>query len=372
MTDITFNLDPEVILGMDTVNRAGTICKAYGSRVLIAVEQRLYENHTIDRLTTILEDSGIETIVFDAIPAQATAEVATKIASLARGSRCSGIIGFGGLTTQWIARLGAISSGSDLFDILEGKTPEVPFLPYSAIPTTLEDPFLFSSYFIAIDPRDRSVKLIKSPKGLCNAVIIDGTLGESIPEQEVFAFDGLCTALEAYCSRKAGILSDVLLEQAIARYARISAGNAEHVAEDFINAGFFLALGTSVSAPGIGTALAYALNGRFSVAKCRCSTVLLPAIVERLITVRPEKIAKAAALMGMEPGASVADSATLALDAIRRRMEALKVPMSLKEFGLALDRLVPVAEVARNLEFVAFSPWTITTHEVYDMLKLVF
>ncbi|MDR3342713.1 MAG: iron-containing alcohol dehydrogenase [Treponema sp.] len=379
MTDISFNLDPEIIIGMDTVNRAGTICKAYGSRVLIAVEQWLYENHTIDRLTTILQDSGVEAIVFDAIPPHAMADVAKKVADLARGARCSGIIGFGGLTTQYIARLGAIIAGSssEVFDLLDGKNPDDAFIPYIAIPTAAADPFLLATSFIATDPRDRSVKLIKSPKGLCAAVIIDGTLSESVSDKAVSAFDGFCMALEAYGSRKAGVLSDVLLEQALARYARITAAEADNqgldVLEDFINAGFFLALGSATSTPGIGTALAYALDGRFPLAKPRYSTVLLPSILERLVAVRPEKIAAVAALMGeAAAGASVADSAALAVDAIRHRMEALKVPTTLKEFNLSLDRLVPVVEAARNLEFVAFSPWTVTAEGVLDMLKEAF
>jgi alcohol dehydrogenase len=92
--------------------------------------------------------------------------------------------------------------------------------------------------------------------------------------------------------------------------------------------------------------------------------------MERLVAARPEKLAKIAALMG-EPveGASVADSANMAVDSIRRRMGVLKVPARLKEFNLSLDRLVPVAEAARNLDFVAYSPWTVSSEDAFDMLK---
>jgi len=50
-------------------------------------------------------------------------------------------------------------------------------------------------------------------------------------------------------------------------------------------------------------------------------------------------------------------------------MGLLKVPARLKEFDLSLDRLVPVAEVARDLDFVAFSPRPISTEDAYDILK---
>jgi alcohol dehydrogenase len=376
--DVAFRLDPELIIGADTINRVGAFCNKYGGRVLVATEQVLYENQSIERLTTVLNDSNIESIIFDEIPAQATADVAETAASLARGARCSAIVGFGGLKTQSIARLAAILAGSrhEIFELLDGRKPEGAFLPYIAVPTTGRDPFLFSDYFIAIDPRDRSVKLVKSPDKLCVAAIIDGSLSESLSGKfsATTAFDGFCVAVEAYCSSRASFLSDALLEQAIFLYAQMMKVYMDNQAFDLVksatNAGFLMALGSAVSAPGIGTALSYALNGRFPVAKSWCSTVLLPYILERLITARPEKIAKVASLMG-EPveGASVADSAAMAVDTIRNFMGTLKVPARLKDFNLELDRLIPVAEAARSLEFVAFSPWTVAAEDAFDILK---
>jgi alcohol dehydrogenase len=381
MADISFNLEPEILIGVDTINRAGTICNLYGGRVLIATEQVLYENRSIERLTTVLADSGVESIVFDEIPAQATADVAESAATLARGARCSAIIGFGGLKTQAIARITAMiaPSGLSVFDLLDGKKIEENFLPFVAVPTTGRDPFLFSSYFIAVDPRDRTVKLIKAPPRLCTAAIVDGNLSESLSGKfaATTAFDGFCVAIEAYCSTKANFLSDALLEQAICLYTQIMDSYSDNQLFDIVggstNAGFLMALGSSISAPGIGTALAYALNGRFPVAKSWCSTVLLPYILERLAAARPEKLAKTAQLMGESvEGASVADCSAMAVDAIRRRIGILKVPARLKEFDLSLDRLIPLANAAHSLEFVAFSPWTVAAEDAFDLLKQAF
>jgi alcohol dehydrogenase len=381
MADILFKLEPEIIIGQDTINRAGSICGSHGNRALVVTEPVLYENSKIERLTAVLEDAGIEAIIFDEIPAQATADVAESAAVLARGARCSVVIGFGGLKTQSIARIAAILANSrlEVFDLLDGRKEDTAFIPYVAIPTAGRDPFLFSNYFIAVDPRDRSVKLVKSPQGLCSGAVIDGSLSESLSDKfaSTTAFDGFCVAVEAYCSARSSFFSDALLEQAIFLYSQMMNSYVENQSFDFIggatNAGFLMALGSAVSTPGIGTALAYALNGKFPVAKSWCSTVLLPYVLEKLVTARPEKIAKVATLIG-EPteGASTAESAAMAVDTIRRRMGILKVPARLKEFNLSLDRLVPVAESARNLEFVAFSPWTVAAEDAYDLLKQAF
>jgi alcohol dehydrogenase len=119
--------------------------------------------------------------------------------------------------------------------------------------------------------------------------------------------------------------------------------------------------------------LSYAISGRFPVGKSLCSAVLLPFIMERLTAARPEKMARVAALLGEAgEGASVADAANSAVEGIRRQMAALKVPSRFREFNLSLDRLAAIAEAARNLEFTAFTPWTVSAEDVFEMLKQAF
>jgi alcohol dehydrogenase len=348
---------------------------------MIATEQVLYENQSIERLSGILEEPGIETIIFDEIPAQATADIAEHAADLARGGRCSVIIGFGGLKTQATARMAAISAPTKIpiFELLDGHQSREEFLPYIAIPTAGRDPFLFANYLIAVDPRDRSVKQVKSPNKLCVAAIFDSNFSESLSStfSSTSAFDGFCVAAEAYCSTRGNFISDAMLEQAMIIYSQMMVSNKENrtfdLAGNSANAGFLVALGSAASSPGIGTALAYAINGRFPVDKSWSSTVVLPYILERLVSARPERMARICSLMG-EPvdGLSISDSANLAVDTIRRRMGSLKVPARLKEFNLSLDRLIPVAEAARNLEFVAYSPWTVSSEDAFDILKQAF
>ena len=382
MADMVYRLDPEIILGHDSISRAGSLCTALGGKALLITEQVLYEGNAIGRLMSVLENSGVQAILFDEISAQSTAETAQTAASLARGSRCSVILGFGGLRTQAISRMAAMtaSSNQDIFDLLDGKKCEKSFIPHVAIPAIDPDPFMLTNYFIALDPRDRSAKLIKSPAGLCRAAIFDGGLFVNTLTGKfasTAAFDGFCTAVEAYCSVKSSFFSDGILEQAIAFYSKMIKSQTDSFGPDFleffINAAFLAAMGSSISAPGIGTALAYSLNARFPVAKSWCSTIILPYILEKLVAARPDKMAKIAALMG-EPveGSSVAEAAAMVTDSIRHYMGLLQVPARFKDFNLVLDRLVPAAEAARNLDFVSYSPWTVASENAFDILKQSF
>jgi alcohol dehydrogenase len=409
MTDLSFRIEPEVIIGADVLTRAGTTCKAYGTRALIITEHGLVKRGLVERLAALLADVGIETILFDTVDDHSTVDLATSAANLARGARASVIIGFGGLTTQMIARLTAITTHSslELFELLDGKDPnnasmdavvhthtQDDFLPYIAI-LTEADTFMFSRAFIAVDSRDRSVKLIKAPKGLCVALLLDSLLMADATTHPVSMFDSLCVALEAYCSKSANFLSDILLEQAISYYARLlpaSASETSSAATDededddeedeeasgtdsssAQDAALLTALGVALSAPGIATALSYAIHARFPVEKARCSAILLPRIAEKLVSVRPEKVAKVAALFGETiEGLSVAEAANMTITVISQRLTEWSAPTALRELNLSLDRLISVAETARNLEFIAYSPWTITSEEVFELLKQSF
>jgi alcohol dehydrogenase len=374
--DISFRLDPETIIGTDTISMAGTVCGRYGERIMIAADHAL-DSQSVRRLKDILEDSRLEVIVFDGIHEDSGADMAENIVELCRAAHCTTVIGFGGPKTQTIARLTAIMAPLriSVYEMLDGRNFRNKFLPFIAIPTAGIDAFLFTNYFPVIDPRDRLVKSVISPDKLCAAVIIDSSLSAALSGESaaLFIFDGFCTAIEAYCSTKANFLSDALLERALHFYAKLlKTGSSGIDSNTAAQAGFLASLGTSLSSPGIGAVLALAINARFPAEKQRYSTALLPLIVERLAGVRPEKMARAASFLGNTGGyATVAEAANSAVSGIRRSMEALNVRPELKDLNISLDRVIAAAEAARKLEFAANSPWTVSEEEVFKLLKQI-
>jgi alcohol dehydrogenase class IV len=429
MTDMTFKLDPEIILGTDTISRIGACAANLGARALILAGQGSFTTGLLDRISALLEDAGVDTIKSDTIPILAAADVAEAAGDLARGSRAALIIAVGGPTVQALARTAALigPSRTSVYDLLDGNPPPEPFLPCIAVPTSPADPFLLSPRYILTDPRDRLVKLITAPPGICRAVFWDshiiGEAGEKYPG--VAAFDGFLAALEAWCSARANAVSEALLEKALGHFASLwpaaadSAGlpsgagfgeggdsasgqstgagegggnlddaiNADSGAdgdnfgeEDFESPGdgltqaaCLLSLGTAAAPPGIGTALAWALSGRFPVDRALLSAALLPRVAERLAAARPEKAARAAYLAGVSvAGTPPAQAAGQLAARIRSALESLDIPPRLRETGLNLDRMAPAIEAARNLEFVAQSPWTVTIEDAFELVKAAY
>jgi alcohol dehydrogenase len=372
--DISFKFEPEVLIGADTLSVAGTICSRYGKRIMIAADHAM-NSTTVNKLKEILEDSNIETLVFDGIEENSTVDMADNIVELTHAAHCNAIVGFGGNKTQLIARMVAIMMPMRItsFELLEDRMFQNKFLPFVAIPTEGPDAFSLTNFFIAADPRNRLVKSVQSPVGICSAVIIDSNLlmPAFSANTATFLFDGLLSAVEAYCSAKSNFLSDALLERAINFFAKLLRGGGAN-ADTYAQACFLSAIGNAVSSPGIGSALSYAINARFPVQKQQCAAVLLPYIMEKLVNARPEKMARVASFLGSTgKTSSVAEAANSAITGIRNCLETSNIKGDLKEFNIPLDRVTAAVEAARSLEFAANSPWTVSHEDAFEMIRKV-
>jgi alcohol dehydrogenase len=373
--DISFKFDPEILIGADTLSMAGTICSRYGERMMVTADQGM-DARTIKRLKDILGDSGIEAIVFDGISEDSSVDMAQNIVELCCAGHCKAMIGFGGPKTQIIARMAAIMAPLRItaFELLDGRTCLNKFLPLISIPTTGIDTFAFTQYFIAADPRDRLVKSVESPDNLYAAMIVDSNLFQSFSgaSASISVLGGFCSAVEAYCSTKANFLSDALLERALYFFGKMLKGGPGGInAETYAQAGFLTSLGASVSSPGIGSALSFAVNARYPALKQICGAVIFTAIAERLVSARPEKMSRVASYLGTGKFASVAETANSVAETFSRCMASLNVQPNLKEFSIPLDRLMAAAEAARNLELVSHSPWTVSQEDVFGILKSI-
>ena len=374
--DISFKFDPEVLIGANTLSMAGTVASRHGSKIMVVADNTL-DMQTINRLKDILEDSRLEVIVFDGIDDNSSAEMADNIVELARAAHCDAIIGFGGHKTQIIARMAAIMAPMRItsFELFDGRVFQNKFLPFISIPTEGTNVFSFTGYFIIADPRSRLIKPIQSPNNLYSAVIIDSNLFKFVSGNiaAAYAIEGLFAATEAYCSSRANFLSDSILERALTGFAKLVKTGASGInAEAFAQAVFLSSFGSSISSPGIGAALSAAINARAPIAGTLCSVALFPAIAQRLVSSRPEKMARLASLLGAPKVATVADTANAAPDAIRRNMTALNMPSNLKQYNISLDRMTTAAEAARNLDFISNSPWPVSEEEVFNILKEIF
>ncbi|HRZ89538.1 MAG TPA: iron-containing alcohol dehydrogenase, partial [Spirochaetia bacterium] len=103
------------------------------------------------------------------------------------------------------------------------------------------------------------------------------------------------------------------------------------------------------------------------------AAVVLPYMLEWASKSRLEKVAALAPLLGEDVSElTTAESAVKAVESVRTRLGLLKIPSRLKDFDLELERLVETAEHARTLDMTNHLPRTVSTDDVFDMMKTAY
>ncbi len=386
MADFHFAVGPQVWMGPDTLLRLPLLVPELAGpeslRALLIADPMLYDPKIVGRVLNLLEDRGVELLVFDEIPERATSAVAEDALKLARGSRSPLIIGLGGVKTLMIARtVAALAQGSvDVDSFVDGSARGCASLPLIEIPTSLRHSFMADECVVLADSRDRKPRLLRSAGMTPTAVLIDPNLSASLSPKLAASclLAALMSAVESYISIKSTFMSDLVLEKAVASIAQaldaVIARPDDPMARSLGWQGSFLAgLGQSLSAPGIATSLTLAINARYPVPKASLAAILLPYSMESAMKSRLEKIAALAPLLGIDTSSlSAAEAATKSVEWLRTRLGLLKIPSRLKDFDLVLDRLVEVSRDARELDFMNYLPRAVSVDDVFDFVKMAY
>jgi alcohol dehydrogenase len=265
------------------------------------------------------------------------------------------------------------------------------------VPTTCRDHFLLAPEYLMTDSRDRTAKIGRTPPGLTRAVIVDPKLSATLPPKftATTLMDALLAAVEGYLSSRSSFLSDTFFLRVFELIGK-TVGPLRDAPDDLrlrINAsmaGLLMGLGLTASRTGVGTALAYAINGRFMVPKSWICSILLPHVLEFYAAVAAEKLTVVAGYLGEEvsdgapaagasaagelaeavsAGGASAGGAHRAVEAVRRILGSLGLPTRLRDFDLNLDDLVEAASAARAFDLMNYLPRAISAEDLYELLK---
>jgi alcohol dehydrogenase len=138
-------------------------------------------------------------------------------------------------------------------------------------------------------------------------------------------------------------------------------------------AGLLTSLGLTISKSGVGTALAYAINGSFMVPKSWVSSIMLPHMMEFYSGIASEKLTAVARYLGEEvDDQDPVEGAGRAVEAVRRIIGSLGLPTRLRDFDLNLDDMVDIAGIARNFDMMNYLPRSISAEDLYELIKSAF
>lgn len=382
MADLVFHVPQQVLFGSDTVNRVASFAAPLGGRSLLVTEAILYEQNTIERIQDLLQKKNIESIVYDEVVPNATSSCVEEGVVLSRSAHIEAVIGLGGIRALSTAKCIAMASpqGQDIDDLLSGEPPVGEPLPYIEIPTTCRNPFMLVDRYLLVDGRTRTAVMGKTQPGITKAVIVDPKLSFSLPAKYTATtlLSTLLHAIEGYISTRSSFLSDTLFQKAIETVGGVLREEPRHLEgprarADAARAGLLTAMGLSMSSAGMGTALSFAINARLMVPKSWIATILMPHVLEFNASSSVERIAHVGALLGEQPEEqSTVDAANGTIESIRSLIGSLQLPSRLRDFDLELDDLVDVVEMAHGFEMIHYLPRTVSTEDLYDIVKSAF
>lgn len=377
--NFVFKISPNIVLGTYATARLGQNVREWGSRFMLILDPVLKDFDVADKIQKSLNDRKIDFFVFDNLLSGLDTEICDQALKLARESHVHGIICAGGTRSANIAR--AVSAlynePHDIYDFVDGAVPTTASLPLIVIPTTMRDAFLFTDRTPLVDARSRQVKLLKVQSGQCKLAIFDPNLSVSLTENQVasMSLQTLCIAIEAYISQKANFFSDTILEKAVELLAGGmtggKAGNSATPAEVLLaQGGCMTSLGAAVSSLGPASLLSLTINGRFYINRSLTTSILLPYFIEEASKYRTEKLAKVAQIMQISTTGTASDAAVTALvDFMRNRLAMANLPARLKDLGISIEDLALAADDCATLELMHGLPRSMTTEDLFDLIK---
>ena len=384
MGDFVFNLSPNLIAGADILISLGDYVSKYGSRFMLVTDPFFKDIDLLVRIKQSLEQRSLKLFSFDGVQKVADTETVVRALRLAEVAHVDGVIVLGDVVTCSIAK--AIASlyneEKPIYNYLEGEPITKPSIPLIQIPTTCNNPFLFTSMVYLSDSRNKTLHGLKCREDVCSLVLFDSNVykGLSLNSLRLMVFSGLTTAFEAYVSKRANFFSDALIKKAISLY--ILALNPDHdkivgqtIEQTMCQAGVLLAMGVKSSNLGFASAISLTSNAKYGVDIPSMLSILSSFVFEDAISSNLSKVAEVseAFLLDEKPeGVTLEELSQKAIGIIRERLMSIELPSKIASLDLALEDMTSVAEQALTLDFMNYIPRSLTSNDVLEIIKKAF
>lgn len=379
MADFIFKISPNIILGSYIATRLGQHASDWGDRFMLVVDPILKESGTTAKITQSLDERGVEYFVFDEIPNTANTETLKDALLLARESHVHGVIAVGGGRTLNLAKAvcALYREKGDLYEYIDGKAATSSPLPLICVPTTVRDSFIFTDRTPVSDARSTKIRLLKTQNGLCKLVLWDPNLQINLTEKQsaCMSIEVLSFAIEGYLSQKSNFFSDMIIEKSVQllSYAldgvpSLSITTPQEVL--LTQGGCMASLGGASSSFGVANLLANAINSRYQISRSLTTAILLPYIIEDAASYRADKLATLAKLLRACPQETeTADAVTALTEYVRQKIAKVNIPARLKDLSLTIEQLSLAAEDAGELDLMNALPRSMTTDDLFDLIK---
>ncbi len=381
MADLIFKISPNVILGSYTLSRLPQYVKQWGSKFMVIMDPVLKDANLTDKVTEPLNERKVDYFVFDGLTDGANTKDIEKALVLAKQGHVHGIIAVGGAKAihAGCAVAALFNENHSIYDYIDGSIPTSASLPLICLPSTPRAPYAFTSSIPLIDSRNHQVKQLRTQASVCKLMLWDPNLSLTLTENQLasLSLETLCLTTEAYLSQKASFFSDMFCEKAfeLLKYGMDGAPSLDITTPQELlleQGGCMASLAAATSSVGIASLLSLAINARFKISRSLVTSILFPYMIENVATYKADRLEKAARFFGVVDESNPTSPVTAFAENIRQRLAKANLPVRLKDLNLTMEQLAAVAEDAGQLDIMTMLPRSMTTDDLFELLKLAF
>jgi alcohol dehydrogenase class IV len=378
LSSIEFSLPTKIIFGSEVADRIGETAKENTDKVFVITDDGAMAGlGLVDKVTSLLDKSGAEYILYDKVSRDAKVESIDELGELIRQSRVKLAIAIGSNSVINAAKAGcylARNSGkvSEFLNGGIGGSESVPLIIIPTIPGVLQQ---LNGEFILKD--NDNVKKIYSNPGLFPwACLVDPKLTMSLPINYTVSsgFAILSNAVESYVSAASNAISDSLSIKAIEiigkNLKRLFLNKEDLTARsNIMMASLLTGLSLLTSRAGTCEGIALALSSREPIYKNIVHAIMLPYVMEFNLTAMPNKYVQVAKALGEDVSSiTVVEAAIKAIEGVRKLLFDLKVPQKLSDYKVNKENLPIVSSIARRYPFINYTPLPLSKEDILNIL----
>lgn len=210
-----YNLPVNILFGTGRIEEIGEQTAHFGKNALLVIgKSSARKSGLYDKVIASLNASNVKVTVFDDIEANPLTTTAQRGGETAKKNMCDIVLGVGGGSVLDAAKAIAFCgvNEGDISDYIFGRKTSSKALPIILAPTTCGTGSEGNSFSVLTNPETKDKKALKCPHIIPKVSIIDPGLMTTMPKTTLASvgFDALCHCVEAYISRNAQPLTDIM------------------------------------------------------------------------------------------------------------------------------------------------------------------
>lgn len=310
-------------------------------KIFVASDPDLVKFGVTAKVTDLLEEAGIDYILYSDIVPNPTIENVQNGVKAFREAGADAIVAIGGGSSMDTSKaIGIIITNPEFADVrsLEGVAPTTkPSVPILAVPTTAGTAAEVTINYVITDVENKRKFVCVDPHDIPVIAFVDPDMMNSMPAGLTAAtgMDALTHAIEGYITAGAWELSDMFhikAIQMIARNLRGAVKNEPAGREAMALAQYIAGMGFSNVGLGVDHSMAHTLSAYYNMPHGKACATLLPTVMAYNAPVTGEKYRDIAAAFDVEGAYTMPleEARAAAVAAVRKLGEDVGIVMSLK------------------------------------------